>query len=476
MYILKNAWISITRNKGRNILMGIIIFVIACASTVTLAIQNTAHSLITSYRNAYQVEATIGFNRGNMKEQLDFRNEEGMNQFKEQFENMEPLTVEQVLAYADSNYVKNYYYTISGNVDSESIEKVSSDFSFQKEVMPNRGMENIPNGNSFTVLGYSSLEAMEEFITGNYTIKEVIDDAWNLLFTENYGFINSELAELNDIGLNDVIELVNPEDETVYTILVAGIYEENSEVQTQDFSMFSNSANMIITSSDTVEMMETLSTTINPTFILEDYSDATKWQEELYEKGLNEYYTVTTNEEEVTNATSSISNVATFATTFLVVTLIIGVIVLFVINQINVRERKYEIGVLRTIGMKKIVLTFQFVIELSIVAFVSLLLGAGLGAMISKPVSNSLLSNEIKSSQVKSEEIDKNFGGQMPNFENRGNGVISVQAYDSINAVVSIEVLLELLAIGIGLTLISSLSSLISIQKFSPLQILKERS
>ena len=45
MYILKNSLISIARNKGRNILIGIIILVIACASTVTLAIRNTANRL-----------------------------------------------------------------------------------------------------------------------------------------------------------------------------------------------------------------------------------------------------------------------------------------------------------------------------------------------------------------------------------------------------------------------------------------------
>lgn len=42
MYIMENAFISISRNKGRNILIGIIITVIACASTITLAIRNTA--------------------------------------------------------------------------------------------------------------------------------------------------------------------------------------------------------------------------------------------------------------------------------------------------------------------------------------------------------------------------------------------------------------------------------------------------
>ena len=49
MYILKNSLISIARNKGRNILIGIIILVIACASTVTLAIRNTANNLVKDY-------------------------------------------------------------------------------------------------------------------------------------------------------------------------------------------------------------------------------------------------------------------------------------------------------------------------------------------------------------------------------------------------------------------------------------------
>ena len=42
MYILKNAITSIKRNKGRNLLIGLIIMVIAIAVTVTLAINNTA--------------------------------------------------------------------------------------------------------------------------------------------------------------------------------------------------------------------------------------------------------------------------------------------------------------------------------------------------------------------------------------------------------------------------------------------------
>lgn len=52
----------------------------------------------------------------------------------------------------------------------------------------------------------------------------------------------------------------------------------------------------------------------------------------------------------------------------------------------------------------------------------------------------------------------------------------SISAYKSIDAVVDMKVIVELLGIGTVLVLISSLSAMISIQRFSPLTILKERS
>lgn len=459
MYILKNAFISITRNKGRNILIGIIILVISCCSTITLAIKNTSSSLINSYKDAYKVEATIGFNRQDMKDKFDFTNQDGMNDMKENFDNMSSLTVAEVEDYADSSYVLDYYYTVSSNVDA-NIELVSSDFDFEKR--DNKEEFNRPNMNqNFTLMGYSSISAMEEFINGNYTLIDSVDDIWNIIFNGNYCLINSELATLNEISVGDSITL----DDVSFEVV--GIYEENDET---NFNMFSNSANTIITNASSV----TDPVNVNPTFILNSYDDVTDFQEELYSKGMNEFYTVSTNEQEVLNATNSVSNVATFALTFLILTLVIGAIVLFVINQINIRERKYEIGVLRTIGMKKSLLTFQFVVELSIVAFVSLLLGCGIGTILSKPVGNMLLSNEIENSQNNMNEINNNFGGR-PNKQEI-NGVVNIEAFDSIDAVVDYKVVLELLLIGISLTLVSSISSMISIQKFSPLQILKERS
>lgn len=148
--------------------------------------------------------------------------------------------------------------------------------------------------------------------------------------------------------------------------------------------------------------------------------------------------------------------------------------------MINIRERKYEIGVLRTIGVSKFKLTLQFINELMIVAIVSILLGAAIGTATSKLISNSLLKNEIKSSNSNREELKNNFGDQIPDrkdvLNNQMSNSKSISAYKSIDAVVDMKVIVELLGIGTVLVLISSLSAMISIQRFSPLTILKERS
>ena len=56
--------------------------------------------------------------------------------------------------------------------------------------------------------------------------------------------------------------------------------------------------------------------------------------------------------------------VAFFFGLFFGVILIIGGIILAVLNVFNIRERKYEIGVLAAIGMKKTKIALQYAIEL----------------------------------------------------------------------------------------------------------------
>ena len=491
MFIFKNAFISIIRNKGRNILIGAIILVIACACTITLAINNTATDLINSYSNAYDKELTISFNREQAMKDFDIRGEEGREQAKEKFENIVTYTIDDVKSFAEVEHIENYYYIYSFSLNGNDIEKAEIEFESNLGGFggrPNGKGQMNRNSLDFTLTGYSSIDSMSEFINGTYTMTEIAENAWDIAFNGNYVFINEELANYNELALNDKIKLED-EEGTTYEFEIIGIFKDNEETEGSMMNMFSNSANTIVTNTEALVNIDkdndNINGTINPTFIIDDYSNVEVIQKAFYEKGLDETYIVETNEEIATSGVTSVKNVKSFATTFLIITLLIGGVVLFILNMINIRERKYEIGVFRTIGISKLKLTMQFASELLFVAFIALIIGAGIGATMSKPVSNSLLSSEIESSTNSKDEMQNNFGGPggmqggpnggRPDF-NKMSGVPSIEAYDSIDAVVDITVLLELLVIGLSLVLVSSLASMISIQRFSPLTILKERS
>lgn len=229
----------------------------------------------------------------------------------------------------------------------------------------------------FEIDGYSSYEAMTEFVNGSYKITdgEMISN-----FSNYECVISSELASLNEVTVGNTITLKNPNNaDKTYEFTVTGIYTDNSNTEDTQ-NMYSPSANKIITGSGVIDLLvqddDTLVTNITPSFIIKNKDTIESFTEEVKQKGLNEYYTINTNLEELENATKSIRNVKTFATTFLIITLVISSIVLFVINMINIRERKYEIGVFRTIGMSKFKLTIQFILELLIVSIIMLVIGS----------------------------------------------------------------------------------------------------
>ena len=552
MYIIKNALVNIKRNKGRNILIGLIIIVIAASCAVTLAIRESAEKIINSYEEQNKIEATISFDRESMMKEFRDSNksqEEMINAFNE----IDNVTEEEVIKYGDSEYLENYYYTYDLSVNAKDIKEATD--SLVKETtttktetttrtqrfgnsgnnrpgMPPGGdmggsrtttsrrttttkTEKIFNekasSGAFNLIGYNSYDDMKDFINGNYTITsgEVSSD-----FTSMTCVISEELATLNSLEVGSKITIIDPKDTSkTYELEVTGIYKENTDSSDNMANMFTSSANQIITNVTVVKKIlegnSNLEATITPTFIVKDSESVELFSNEVKEKGLSSYYQVTSNLEEIENATESIKNVRVFATTFLIITLVIGGVVLVVINMINIRERKYEIGVLRTIGMKKSKLSMQFMFELLVVCIFALLLGAGIGSFTSVPIANSLLSNEIENANSKYENINNNFGrgrssnsGEETKEENKETtssdenkeenketteeakeenrpepnfGIARVNQIDNIEAVVDIKVLAELLGIGILLTLIGSFASMIAISRFSPLTILKER-
>ena len=135
-----------------------------------------------------------------------------------------------------------------------------------------------------------------------------------------------------------------------------------------------------------------LTESLTATYSFADVEAYEVFAEEVYTLGLDEKYTVSS--ADITAFENSLTPLNTLSKTagyFLIVILAIGAVILVVLNIFSVRERKYEIGVLTAMGMKKSKVALQFITEIFAVTMVAVIIGAAVGAITSVPVTNALL-------------------------------------------------------------------------------------
>ena len=469
MYIIKNAWINIKRHLGRNILIGLIVLVIALSSTIALSINTSGNKLIESYKN--KNELAVSF-------RLD------MSKLRDESNAYTKLTVSDIENYADSDYVSSYYYTLNTSLSSDDIEAIDMSAKFEpkdngKEEIPNRGpeKENMTSQGDYKITAYSDPSYIENFINGTSKITSgsmiTKDDK------ENHIVISEELATQNDLEVGDEITFYLPSDSSItYTFEISGIYETTDDSSSEDFMNMNalNAQNQIYTTVTAINNIledSDSSNSLNATIYLKNQDDLEAYTQEVKNKGLSDYYTISDNTDEITSTLTPIKNISNFSMTFLIIILIVGAIILAVINILNIRDRKYEIGVLRAIGMSKVKLILSLLTELFIVTIIAFVIGIVGGKLLSQPVTNKMLENEITSQQAQTENTRENFGGR--GFE-RPNEKRATQNYeDSLTVTLDVKTVITLFGFGLILVIVSGTASAIFITKYNPNQILRNQ-
>lgn len=495
MYIIKNAFRNITRSKGKNILIGVIITVITTCTCIALAIHKAGENLVDTYTKTNPLEVSFELDMQTLRNATD-----------EEKTNFEGLTVESIENYADSSLVKDYYYTLEASVSSTSINPVednkrpdNEENQNKEERQPENDKKQMDVGD-FRITSYSNFAYLSDFTDGTKKItsgKMVAGSS-----EENEIVISESLAEENDLEVGDEVTFcLSDDEETTFTYKIIGIYSNSSESDSSSFMSMNalNSANQIYANLTSLnEILEKQGTNDDNTklvasnglqakFYLNDNDKLENFEKEAKEKGLSDYYTATTNESEILETLKPIQNISTFSLNFLIVVLILGIVILTVINILNIRDRKYEIGVLRAIGMSKQKVTLQLVTETLLIALASLLIGAGIGTLCSQPVTNKMLESEIASYQEKIQTSESNFGSgefsrpseHLQKGDFKGNDKIkqdnTTTYVDSLKVKIDAITILELFGVSILLTASSACVSSIVINKYNPNKILQNR-
>lgn len=538
MYIIKNVLKCIGRSKGRNILIGVIVFVIALSSCIGLSIRQAAESAKEETLKNLKITATISFDRSSMMKEFGSNGSSGgfdREQFKEKMENMSSLTLEDYQKYAAADSVEDFYYTlttsVNGTDDFSSIttetEDENSNSSSQNSNVPsysagmgNKGMGGFGKGGigggmqgDFTLTGYSNETAMTEITNGTISINQ------GTVFTESTEnlecIISDELAEFNSLSVGDKVKISNPNDEDeTYTLKIVGIFTNSSsnETGTGFMSMTAsdpankiylsyNALSKILAASEKNATTETdeetdktystkLNGQLNGTYVFADVDSYEKFVTDVENMGLDDSYTVTSQDiEAYENSMTPLNTLSKLAGYFLIVILCIGAVILIVLNIFSVRERKYEIGVLTAMGMKKGRVALQFITEIFVITIIAVVIGAGVGAVSSVPVTNALLENQVASQNDQADRIEQGFGrgektAQTPDSAENESvspldslmGKNNANAYvTEISSAMNFTVVLQMLGIGVLLTVISGAVSMLFIMRYEPLKILANR-
>ena len=564
MYVFKNAFRCIWRAKGRNILIGLIVLLLSVSACIGLSIKEANKTLKEKYADDMEISATINPKdmRQNRNISLDKLTELSDSELVKDFsytssvyfaagDGIEPLDV--AGSFAQNKDFKEKYgdikngqavtttettETTTSSTSSSSSEKSGSAGDFPgappemgsqtfstTRITNNNFFFNMASMNDFTVTAYSSDAAIPEYIS---SLGAITSDDENLNCV-----ISKSLAEENNLEKGSTFKLVNPgnEDE-IFTFTVAGIYDSSESDASQDTSsnasfsdnniyisaaamksILESSAKTNATTDDS-EDSKALSANYKGTFVFANLDDYNKYSESLGD----DYTLVSSDVENYEQSISQLETLGKYATYFLIVIFVIGAFVVVIINLFSIRNRKYEIGVLTAIGMKKWKVATQFVIELFVVTFAALIIGSSIGSVASVPVTNSLLvtinSEEQTQTTVSapSGEAPKQdsatqdsttqdssaqsgttqdsttqnsnapggsgmptppgggFGQMMGDFGGKVNNYVA-----SITSATDLNVILQMVLVGMGLTLISSAAAVTFVMRYEPLKILNNR-
>ncbi|MCL2203286.1 MAG: FtsX-like permease family protein [Defluviitaleaceae bacterium] len=527
MFIFQNALQNLMRNKGRNILLSAIIFAIIATTAVTLIINNTANGIIEDYRVRFGSEVNIIPDTAQIMDNIGgmfgggggfggMFGGGGGGGFGGRGGLIPQVTPQQYLAFAQLPQVLSYDMTATQPAFNEHLYVVDGDVDIEigGGMFGGGGMGGMFGGGGGMGAAMAGGMNIEEFgmpnvrLQGNYWedfhmgLRELVDGA----FPQAYGeaIISMELAELNGVVVGDTLRLYTPimpadSDEmslTARNLTIVGIYfDMTQENITGGFvrAAFLNRRNEVLTTLDTVTASIGYSANgvnITATYFLREPELLPYFEAELRNLGLDPMMLVTTNDAAYYAIVQPVMGLRDITSTFMIIVLVLGGIVMVFLASISIRERKYEIGVLRAMGMKKRKVALGLWAEMLTITLVCLVLGLTVGTVVAQPISDTLLAAQIENITPVVEETTTGGmsgmfggggglggmlgGGRLGGMLGGGNQV-DAEPLSELDVSLGTITILQIIGISLFLATVAGVVSTMRITKYEPIKILMER-
>lgn len=470
MYIFKNALKNLARNKGRNILLGVIMIAILSCVAISVVINTTSGEIIKDYKNRFGSEVFIQPDLEKMMEKAQKDGRESIESISPKYDLLEKLSKSEYLK--ETIFIASYggYSDKLKSLDQDEYEKNNKNSS-NTGVAVAGGKERSENAkeSNLTINGGLNSAGLEEFKKGD---RKVTDG--NMPTKDGEAIVSEDFAKLNNLKVGDTFKVQNPDNPDKYDPLeltISGIYYDGTESQDYGFKHpMMNRKNEIITTFDTLKAYKVKTDNdliVEAKFFLKDPDLLSEFNEEAHKLGLNNLYDVSTDSQSYDEIVKPVEGLQKVANIFMILVLCFGGSILILISILGIRERKYEIGVLRAMGMKKGKVALGLIFETLSTIAISLVVGLSIASLSAQSISNVLLKSQIEAQNQSASEgmMFRMGGGAAPNVD----PITNLNVHLNIEAIVGITLIALLLgAISIGI-------GIVYIMRFEPRKILSER-
>ncbi|WP_148551540.1 ABC transporter permease [Paraclostridium bifermentans] len=470
MYIFKNALKNLARNKGRNILLGVIMIAILSCVAISVVINTTSGEIIKDYKNRFGSEVFIQPDLEKMMEKAQKDGRESIESISPKYDLLEKLSKSEYLK--ETIFIASYggYSDKLKSLDQDEYEKNNKNSS-NTGVAVAGGKEKSENAkeSNLTINGGLNSAGLEEFKKGD---RKVTDG--NMPKKDGEAIVSEDFAKLNNLKVGDTFKVQNPDNPDKYDPLeltISGIYYDGTESQDYGFKHpMMNRKNEIITTFDTLKAYKVKTDNdliVEAKFFLKDPDLLSEFNEEAHKLGLNNLYDVSTDSQSYDEIVKPVEGLQKVANIFMILVLCFGGSILILISILGIRERKYEIGVLRAMGMKKGKVALGLIFETLSTIAISLVVGLSIASLSAQSISNVLLKSQIEAQNQSASEgmMFRMGGGAAPNVDPITNLNVHLNS-EAIVGITLIALLLGAISIGIGI---------VYIMRFEPRKILSER-
>ena len=415
MSIFNRAYLYIIRKKVRSSILFLIVTLISFFLLSGSVLNTTVNNIS---KNLYK-DVNFGFNI----ESVDKSNKEIEKDTLKKIEELKGITT------------KNYIFSKPVNVEGKKVVQENQNITLNDEIKN--------NSNLVMLIGITASKSNIDFKSEVLKLEKGRHIEEN---DKNKIMIHEKFAELNHVNLGDKIKL-SQEGKTL-ELEVVGIYfgEKTNTFNGLSSDFIENTVYIDYKSSQELSNLIANNKVTSVEYGVEDptrLEDVIKTVENL---GLNNLM-VSKSNKNYELVTSSVESITKITNVIRIGSVVVGVVILSLILMFWVRERTYEIGILLSLGISKVNLVLQFIVEVILVTIFGLMIALGIEIATIKYLASNVGS-------IFSEELPKTIADELMK--------ISVNGIDIVNLVI----------VMIAIVIISVVVALLPILKMKPKKIL----